>query len=478
LTEAVPVAPPRASRGHRLALLAITAAACAWRVATLGAESLWYDEAISLHLARLPLHEILEDRARDGHPPPYFLLLHMWVHLFGDSPEAIRSLSVVPGTLLVPLLYLVAARRHGPVAGLLAAGLAAGSRVLSHYSQEARDYAFLVLLSTLSFWALDRARERPSAGRLAAWSLALAATLWSSVFGIAIFVVQTAWLAGLGVAARTRRGAGPRPGVREAVPWLLAAGAAALLFSPWAAVLARRAETAPHDLWVTAPSPEVLVEAAAALGGSRRGLALLLPAVAVGLVTVLGRRAPDRPRGFLLLAWLVGPVLLPFVASHLAFPVYVRRGTIAAAGAFVVLAAVGLDALRPRRRAFLAVAALALVAVGYGAFRQVDRRDKEDWRGLARLLAERAAPHDVVLVRNDYERVAHDAYGDRDDLLFSTHADAAAGRILWGEQPRVWLVVSPHAREAHAAREGLRAAGFTLREAARAPMIDLEGWGR
>ncbi|HEY6099131.1 MAG TPA: glycosyltransferase family 39 protein, partial [Anaeromyxobacter sp.] len=454
-------ADPARRRRVLFTLVGITVAAAAWRLASLDLESLWYDEAISLDLARRPFAEILENRALDGHPPAYFFLLRAWTLLFGDSPTALRALSVIPGTLVVPLLYLVAARWRGAAAGLVVAALAAGSRFLAHYSQEARDYAFLFLFATAAFLALDRARERPTGGRLAAWSALLAATLWSSVYGLAVLGTQALWLAGVGLAARARRGA-DRPPWRAALPWLAALLAAVALFSPWLLVLARRAETAAHDLWVPLPTPAALGGAFVAFAGSRRGLALFAPAVLLGLWRELAAPGADRRRGWLLVAWLVGPVLLPWLASYVALPVFVQRGTIVGVGAFLLLAALGLDALRPRRALCAVAAGLVVYALAFGAVRQVDRRDKEDWRGLAALVAERAEPKDVLLLWNRYEMVAYRAYAARDDLVLATHADAAEGRAPWGEHRVVFVVESPHQRRGDEARAALAAAGFAL----------------
>ena len=44
---------------------------------------LWLDEALTVNIARLPLHEIPAFLRRDGSPPLYYFLLHFWISWFG-----------------------------------------------------------------------------------------------------------------------------------------------------------------------------------------------------------------------------------------------------------------------------------------------------------------------------------------------------------------------------------------------------------
>ena len=53
-------------------LLLICCLAFAMRVFLLDAQPIWWDEAISLHLATSTLAQLLVDRAAHVHPPLYF----------------------------------------------------------------------------------------------------------------------------------------------------------------------------------------------------------------------------------------------------------------------------------------------------------------------------------------------------------------------------------------------------------------------
>ncbi|MCD6285752.1 MAG: glycosyltransferase family 39 protein, partial [Anaerolineae bacterium] len=94
-------------------------------ILTLDAQSIWWDEGISLHLAGLPWGEIIRDRAANIHPPLYFLILKAWMGLVGRTPFAGRALSALAMTLLPAAVTRFLTRRVGARAGRAAALLVA-----------------------------------------------------------------------------------------------------------------------------------------------------------------------------------------------------------------------------------------------------------------------------------------------------------------------------------------------------------------
>src|SRR3989338_4793672 len=94
-TGATPVG--SALNGWRMAAAGGVVLAFLLRTANLGAQSIWYDEAFSLLLARYGYGEIVARTARDTMPPLYYWLLHLWGagHPVDFYP---RFLSVLSGT--------------------------------------------------------------------------------------------------------------------------------------------------------------------------------------------------------------------------------------------------------------------------------------------------------------------------------------------------------------------------------------------
>jgi len=153
-----------------LLLFAIVCTAAGLRFYRLDAQSLWNDEGNSARIAERSLDLIVEGAAGDIHPPGYYLLLHAWRGLFGQSEFALRSLSVVAGLAMVVLTGLLAQQLFGRAVGLMAAALSTLSPFAIYYSQEARMYALLGALAAVSVYVAFRTMEEllapPHGGRV------------------------------------------------------------------------------------------------------------------------------------------------------------------------------------------------------------------------------------------------------------------------------------------------------------------------
>ena len=134
------------SDGRRVAfaLGAVTVLGFLLRVWEIGAKGLWLDEAFSVWLGWQPLRELLAWVVKiDQHPPLYYTLLHFWMKIAGDSPNDIRMLSAILGTLTIPVMFLLGRRLMGTTVGLLAALILALSPFHVRFAQETRMYTTL-----------------------------------------------------------------------------------------------------------------------------------------------------------------------------------------------------------------------------------------------------------------------------------------------------------------------------------------------
>ena len=151
-------------------LLLILLAALAVRVHRLAAQSLWYDEAVTAHVAGQGIAELTRWTADDIQPPLYYYAVAGWTALAGRSEWALRFPSVCFGVLTTALMWVVARRLFGlRAAAGLAALLTAFSPLYVYYAQEARMYTQLTFWGLLAGYALLRAmgwdgRERPQKG--------------------------------------------------------------------------------------------------------------------------------------------------------------------------------------------------------------------------------------------------------------------------------------------------------------------------
>jgi|GEM_PF-224901 len=169
-------------------------------------------------------------RQSPEHAPLYFLLARLWLQLWGNGIAQIRSLSVLFSLLCLPALFwlsqaLFQSRRTSTIAVMLLSV----SPFFVAYAQEARPYS-LWGLSLL--WMAATLLSALRRGRVGDWLLyAGAATiaLYTSVLTLLVLIGQ-----GIYAALTDRmidRMEQQKTGVFQR--WLLAAGGAMLLFSPW-----------------------------------------------------------------------------------------------------------------------------------------------------------------------------------------------------------------------------------------------------
>jgi mannosyltransferase len=166
------------------------------RFPTLGVQSYWYDEAVTV--VRV-LHPSLTDTlsavaSSESTPPLYYVLAWVWSKLFGTGEVGLRALSAVIGTATIPVVYAAATEAISRRAGLIAAALAAVSPWLVWYSQEARSYALLMLLGGLSFLFFVRSLRQPRPRVLASWALASCLAVATHYFAALIVIPETVWL--------------------------------------------------------------------------------------------------------------------------------------------------------------------------------------------------------------------------------------------------------------------------------------------
>ena len=150
------------TKRDRYILLGILLLALALRLINLSGRTLWYDEAFAVLFAETGWDSMLDGTlsvsdgdASDVHPLLYYELLHLWMRVFGQSPEAVRALSVVFGVLTVAAVYWLAKGWFGMRGARASALFLAIAPFHIQYSQETRMYALLGLAlccTTLVYW--------------------------------------------------------------------------------------------------------------------------------------------------------------------------------------------------------------------------------------------------------------------------------------------------------------------------------------
>jgi hypothetical protein len=210
-----------------LFVLAVAAVLGAIALRFFTTSDLWFDEALSVNIAKLPLDRIPEALRHDGHPPLYYFLLHPWLSIFGTGDFASRAFSGIFGVAALPLAWFAGKRLGGRAMGATTVLVLAASPFAIRYATEARMYSMVIVLVLAGYLALRRALERATLGRLALVALIAAALALSQYWNIFLLGVV---VLGLGVKFWRERGA---PEARATRRVLIATLVGCAAFAVW-----------------------------------------------------------------------------------------------------------------------------------------------------------------------------------------------------------------------------------------------------
>jgi mannosyltransferase len=434
-------------------LAAITVIGAFLRFHTLATKTFWFDEGMSVGIARLDWVNFARILwRREANMSLYYLLLRPWLH-FGNSEYFVRSLSVIFGLATIPALYFLGRKLFGSRVGLIAAALLAVNAYHVRYSQEARSYSLMMLLCVCSGFYFLKYIEDPSRrnrmAHIALSSAAVYAHFYSALFIVAQWISTRYW-----------RLKPPPTGLRSNWRWI------ALFISP---VILFIATTGAGPLrWIHRPGLKDLTELALRLTGNGGWILL----VAYGIACVAGFFEPESKdnvadtfeiwRSRFLLLWLLFPVAFVFVLSF-ARPLFLPRYFILCLPPLILLAASGLARIRA---SWLMTPALLLFLVlsvqGTRGYYQHDfDLERDNWRGASAYLLSQSRTGDALIFHVAMGRMPYEYYhslrgsslgdpvviypnhGDHITFLdFVEKPDYKKLESAIPAYPRVWLVLS------------------------------------
>lgn len=159
-------------------------------------QSLWLDEAINvLAVKNNSLWDLITVYTKaDFHPPGYFILLWLWVHLFNNYSEVwVRVPSVIAGVITIYFTYLLGKEIKNKKIGLLTAFLLAMNPLHIYYSQEARMYSLAALGVVVNFLMFIKFIKEKK-GSFVGYLVTLPLVFLFDYLAYFIFPVQFVWI--------------------------------------------------------------------------------------------------------------------------------------------------------------------------------------------------------------------------------------------------------------------------------------------
>ena len=384
---------------------ALTFLALFLRLIALNSRILWLDEAFSAWFSdqsfRYLWHVV---PTFEAHPPFYYSLLKLWRMVFGESHAALRGLSVLFGTLTVPVVVAIALEQDRQEAtgrpllrAWLAGFLAACSPMFMVIGQEARPYPLLTVAYSIAILALVRLKRQFAAGQPGRWTSwlllgsSVALTCWAHALGLlyglcVALALLPVWLTGPATRQRIVRG-------------LVTAAGVAAVYLPCLLMLTSRTQD-----WSTnwlAWDPSMLLQLLVLYTVPVEALTVGTAVAALAMALLIKRALSDTwsSKGWntdrqLLLLWL-GPPMLAALISALYEPVFLARtltGTLVPAYLMIAGAIARSESQRDRRFITAAICITLLPAAATIPFRPVDER----WDLVSAYLSRNVAARDQI----------------------------------------------------------------------------------
>lgn len=191
-------------------------------------QSVWFDEAYSIIIAKQPAAQLVHLTALDTHPPLYYLMLKGWASVFGWGELALRSLSVLITGIAVFVGALLARRMFGARIAVMALPFVVLAPFLLRFGFEIRMYALASLVGILATYVLVRARQtkvgKDQRNLYIVYAVLIALGMYTLYYMALLWIAHVVWLVWLTLREKKSL-------VKQ--PWLLAYVASIVLFLPW-----------------------------------------------------------------------------------------------------------------------------------------------------------------------------------------------------------------------------------------------------
>lgn len=339
-------------------------------------------------------------------PPLFFVGAWLTAHI-SHLPVLIRAPSLVAGALTIPSVYLLGARTVGSRAGVIAAALTTFSPFMIYYSAEARAYALMMLLVTLSTISMLLALDSGRARWWIAYAVCSAAAFYTHYTCAFYLIAQLGWLLWAHPEARVRALLASAGALVAVLPWAPAAINAA--GSPTTKIMSALAPFSLRYILQYLEHWAIGYPYTGAAGLSELpgvvALVLLSSAIAVAIAgqAARARRASSRlglgqlqPRTILIAVLLLSVPVGEGVVSGLSTHVFGVRNLASAWPALALASAAVAVSAGSRLRIIVAV--LSISAFAIAAAKMLDPRfQRPDFAASATYVDRTARPGDVVI---------------------------------------------------------------------------------
>lgn len=466
---------------YLVALAIIVALGLLLRLVGITQESLWADEIHSTVTARDPLWTIIT-KPIGNNQPLYFVVIHFWAMVFGESELALRIPSLIFGITTIVLTFFFARYFMSGRGALIASALVALAPVMIWYSQENRMYSLSAMLFLASSWSLMRLLKQPNSERAIVYGVISGLGVWNHFYLIPFIAAQVVIIGFVLVQKKDRRLGFyyTVAGILIAAPFL---SRIPILLHDLDSGISNVAKGRYGEFLLD--SFNIIGFQDIALGGSAIVTTLVWITIAIG-----ASRAVRQRNMLLLFVTVTGLSLLSIAGGRIVMDLPVKlRYAVPAVPIFLTLAAYGIDGLlsikvrwrapMTRRAAIVAtVGIVGIITIGAAdSWRdQYNEPTKQQWRELALLMHTATESTDIVHAYPRPRMTPLEFYLERSDVSFAVRFSEPRcdeGRRVWVINTRQSEFLGKDAAAAIDALEGAECPRLLSRDFAGNISVDL-----
>jgi 4-amino-4-deoxy-L-arabinose transferase-like glycosyltransferase len=383
----------------------------------LGAPSIWYDEAFSVELARLPLPQLWHIIfGPEPNMELYYLFLHFWLGLTGAlglhaTEFVVRLPSAVFAALSTVVVFLLGRRFIGTVVGFAGAGFYLLNDLQLVYAQQTRAYSLQLLLICIAWYALLSALATPSRRWWACYIVATTLAVYTHLFSILILLAQLVMFAGLLILPGERQ-----KSLRRLPGLLLSLAITGVLIIPMLLVSRNGSKTG----WLPIPHLSDVYHLFLTISANSGGYLFLIAIFCTfGLLAVClcslpaGREFVQRhalvdkknfetlrdllPIALALACWLVVPIVASYVISYTPTRLFSSRYLVTIVPALALLVGMGMTMLYRRGVRQVAITLILLVLFARYVPLYYQSAQVEDWNTTTHWLQQRYQTNDGMV---------------------------------------------------------------------------------
>lgn len=383
-----------------LFLLIIILLATFLRLYKLDFKSLWLDELYSV-VPTNPANSVdfIINYCKSDQPPLYFILLHYWFKLFTYTSFFARLFSAFIGILGVIAMYFLGKEIKNKQVGLMASFLVCINYFAIYYSQEARFYGLLFLLTVVSFTFFVRSLKYKTFGSYTGYVFSTSALLYTQYFGILIFLIQGVIFLVFVFLFKEN--------VRFILTGIFLAVLVSVSFLPWIPTILY--DLTISSYWIGKPEPHFILVYYYLYWGKDAVISIVLVIVTFPYLhycyTLWKRKNFNNFEmfiGILLALWISLSYAIPYLKSVFSTPVLIPRYTIITLPAIFLLMALGFDLVKSKVRNAVVIVLVLSSGINLFAVNNHYRKiDKAQWREAASVVIDKY--ESGVLVYSNWE---------------------------------------------------------------------------